>query len=51
MKILDDAGFNGFLSIEFEGPGEEKEEVGKAVAMLRNLTGAIHKEQVDKLVK
>ncbi|MDD2431415.1 MAG: sugar phosphate isomerase/epimerase [Firmicutes bacterium] len=51
MDILDNAGYNGFLSIEFEGKGDEKEEVTKAVAMLRHLTSVHHKKQVEKLVK
>lgn len=51
IKILDKAGYNGFLSIEFEGKGMEKTEVAKAVSMLRHLTGLAHRDQVNKMLE
>lgn len=39
VGALKEAGFHGFLSIEFEGPGDEFEEVPKAVALLRRCAG------------
>ncbi len=51
INMLDDANYNGFLSIEFEGQGEESSEVAKAVAMLRHLTSEAHKKQVERLLK
>lgn len=51
IKILNDAGYNGFLSIEYEGQGPEETEVAKAVGMLRHLTNEAHKEQVMKILK
>lgn len=51
IKLLNKAGYNGFLSVEFEGEGEETTEVAKAVAMLRHLTSEAHKEQVGLMLK
>ncbi len=51
IKILDKAGYNGFLSIEFEGKGTEKTEVAKAVSMLRHLTSIVHQDQVNQMLK
>jgi len=38
IEILEASGFNGYLSIEFEGDGDEIAEVGKSVDLLRRCT-------------
>ena len=37
LNILKDTGFDGYLVIEFEGKGNEREGVKKTLALLRKL--------------